>query len=542
LGTVFSGRVMEPIDLPARYNASTTFIDANLRAGRGGKAAVVCGAEELTYARVAALVSQVGNALKGLGVRMEERVMLLLPDSPEFVAAFFGAIRLGAVPVPVNTMLRPSDYEYLLNDSRATALIVSEPLYARIEPVRANLKFLRHLVFVSKEGGTPRGAIDYRACVRDESPDLTPADTSVDDACFWLYSSGTTGFPKGAVHLQHDMACCAERYARGVLGIHEQDRMFSVSKLFFAYGLGNALYFPFYVGATTILHPGPPAPLAVYEIATRQQPTLLFSVPTGYAALLAVPDAEKTYSLRSVRLCVSAGEALPKVIYERWREKWGIEILDGIGSTEVLHIFISNRPGRVRPGASGEVVPGYEAKIVDETDRPVGQGDVGELLVKGDSICALYWNKHQKTKETIAGEWIRTGDKYLKDADGFYWYQGRSDDMLKVGGMWVSPIEVEATLASHPAVLECGVIGTSDTGELVKPKAFVVLNPGFTPSAALAEELKVFVKEKLAPYKYPCWIEFIQALPKTATGKIQRFKLRELDRTRIHNETTDERG
>jgi benzoate-CoA ligase family protein len=521
-------KTMNTIDLPDRYNASTTFVDANLEAGRGDKTAVICGERRLTYAEIAELSNRTGNALQRLGVRMEERVMLLLLDSPEFVASFFGAIRMGAVPIPTNTLLRPPDYEYLLNDSRATTLIVSEPLYASIEPIRSKLKFLQHIVVAGQAQAAPDGAIEFAEWTRGESPELAPADTSVDDACFWLYSSGTTGFPKGAVHLQHDMVYCAENYARSVLDIAESDRTFSVAKLFFAYGLGNGLYFPFYVGATTILHSGPPAPQAVYDVTTKHRPTLFFSVPTSYAALLAVPEAEKNFSLKSVRLCVSAGEALPKSIFERWKQKWGVEILDGIGSTEILHIFISNRAGRVKPGASGESVPGYEAKIVDESDQPVPRGEMGNLLIKGDSTCAYYWNKHEKTKQTITGEWIRTGDKYLVDEDDYFWYQGRSDDMLKVGGIWVSPVEVESSLISHPAVLECGVVGRMDADELVKPVAFVVLKDGFTPSPALEGELKDYVRNNLAPYKYPRWIGFTNQLPKTATGKIQRFKLREI--------------
>lgn len=519
---------MTSINLPDRYNASTTFIDANIEAGRGDKTAVICGERRSTYTEIAAMVNRTGNALKRLGVRMEERVMLLLLDSPEFVAAFFGAIRIGAVPIPTNTLLRPPDYEYLLNDSRATTLIVSEQLYASIEPVRAKLKFLTHVIVVGRVPESAHDAINFDEWIRDESPDLSPADTSVDDACFWLYSSGTTGFPKGTVHLQHDMVYCAENYARRVLDVTENDRTFSVAKLFFAYGLGNGLYFPFYVGATTILHSGRPTPQAVYEVTTKHRPTLFFSVPTSYAALLAVPEAEKNYSLKSVRLCVSAGEALPKAIFERWHQKWGVEILDGIGSTEILHIFISNRAGRVKPGASGELVPGYEARIVGENDQLVPRGEIGNLLIKGDSTCAYYWNKHEKTKQTISGEWIRTGDKYLVDEDSYYWYQGRSDDMLKVGGIWVSPVEVESSLISHPAVLECGVVGRMDADELVKPIAFVVLKEGFFPSSDLEMELKDYVKDNLAPYKYPRWIGFTPQLPKTATGKIQRFKLREM--------------
>lgn len=522
-------------NIPERYNASTTFIDANREAGRGNKAAILYGDQTLTYNDVAAMVNRTGNALKKLGVQMEQRVLLLLLDSPEFVAGFFGAMRMGAIPIPTNTLLKPADYEYLLNDSRATTLIVSEPLYANIEPIRANLKWLKHIIVVGASTGfdfrsaaqrAPAGTINFADWIKNESSELAPADTSRDDACFWLYSSGTTGFPKGAVHLQHDMVYCAENYARGVLNIGENDRPFSVAKLFFAYGLGNALYFPFYVGATTILYPGRPEPKPIYESVTKYKPTLFFCVPTAYAGLLAVEDTA-AYNLSSVRLCISAGEALPKALYDKWLAKWGVETLDGIGSTEILHIFISNRAKEARPGSSGKLVPGYGAKVVDENDHELPQGEVGNLLIRGDSTCAYYWNKHAKTKDSIVGEWIRTGDKYLIDKDGYFWYQGRSDDMLKVGGIWVSPVEVEATLISHPAVLECAVIGLMDKDELIKPKAFVILKQGFAPSAELEDELKAFVKDKIAAYKYPRWIEFVSELPKTGTGKIQRFKLRQ---------------
>jgi benzoate-CoA ligase len=322
------------------------------------------------------------------------------------------------------------------------------------------------------------------------------------------------------------MIHCAENYAKGVLNITEKDRAFSVAKLFFAYGLGNALYFPFYVGASTVLYPGRPEPKAIYDVVTKYKPTLFFCVPTAYASLLALEDTS-TYSFGSVRQCISAGEALPKALYDKWLAKWEVEILDGIGSTEILHIFISNRAKQARPGASGKLVPGYDARVVDEHDHAVPPGEVGNLLIRGDSTCAYYWNKHSKTKETIVGEWIRTGDKYSIDADGYFWYQGRSDDMLKVGGIWVSPVEVEATLMLHPAVLECAVIGLMDKDELVKPKAFVVLKQGFASSPELDAELKTFVKDKIAPYKFPRWIEFVAELPKTATGKIQRFRLRQ---------------
>jgi len=323
------------------------------------------------------------------------------------------------------------------------------------------------------------------------------------------------------------MVYCADLYARGVLDLDANDVTFSAAKLFFAYGLGNNLYFPFRVGASAILYPGRPLPETMFEIIARERPTVFFGVPTLYASMLAIPGAEKTYDLSSLHLCVSAGEALPPELYTRWKARFGTEILDGIGTTEILHIFISNRPGCVKPGSSGTVVPGYEAKIVDEQGSTVQPGEIGNLLVKGESTCAYYWNQHAKTKQTLQGEWLVTGDKYSQDEDGYYWYAGRADDMLKVGGIWVSPIEVENTLIRHPAVLEAAVVGDEDQDRLIKPKAFVVLQEGYAPSPALEDELQAFVKDKIAPYKYPRWITFIPELPKTATGKIQRFKLRQ---------------
>jgi len=421
-------------------------------------------------------------------------------------------------------MLRQEDYQYLLNDSRAVALITTESLYAIVEPIRTNLKWLKYVIVV---GSGAQDTINFDRWIESESKQLSPADTSKDDVCFWLYSSGTTGFPKAAVHLQTDMAYCAENYARKILNIKEHDRTFSLAKLFFAYGLGNALYFPFYAGATTILYPGRPESKMIYGIISKFKPTLFYAVPTAYSNLLAVEDTS-TYDLKSVRLCVSAGEALPKSLYDRWLDRWGVEILDGIGSTEVLHIFISNRAKEVRAGSTGKIVPGYQAKILDENNQELPPEEVGNLFIRGDSTCAYYWNKKEKTKETIVGEWIRTGDKYSVDQEGYFWYHGRSDDMLKVGGIWVSPIEVESVLNQHASIVECAVIGLPDKDTLIKPKAFVVLKENYAASNALEQELKNYVKDKLAPYKYPRWIEFLKELPKTATGKIQRFKLRQL--------------
>ncbi len=523
------------IDIPEQFNAAAWLIDRHLAEGRGARPAILYEGQEISYAQVGENVNRFGNALRRLGVQIEQRVLMLLLDSPEFVYTFLGAMKIGAVPIPTNTNLRPEDYLYLLRDSRAVALVVSEPLLPMVAQLpREQLRYLRHVIVVegapsASQIAPPAGASSFWTLLATSSPELEAEPTSKDDMAFWLYSSGTTGFPKGAVHLHRDLVYCVEYYARGILGITEHDRTYSVAKLFFAYGLGNALYFPFAVGATTILYPGRPEPAAIFEVVRRYQPTLFFSVPTSYAQCLAAADtADPPPDFRSVRHAVSAGEALPPSIYERWRERFGVEILDGIGSTEILHIFISNRPGAVRPGSSGQIVPGYQAQLLDEDGRPVPVREVGNLLIKGQSTCAFYWNKADRTRQTILGEWIRTGDKYWLDEDGYYWYAGRSDDMLKVGGQWVSPVEIENTLVEHPAVLEAAVVGATDADGLVKPRAFVVLRPDQQPSPALADALKDFVKSRIAPFKYPRWIEFVTELPKTATGKTQRFRLRQL--------------
>ena len=515
---------MNMTSLPPVFNAATHFVDRNVAEGRGDRVAIECGDERVTYRQVAERVNRFGSALLALGIRPEQRIALILLDTPAFASCFFGAIKAGIVPIPLNTLWKAKDYHHALNDSGACALVISEALLKQFQAIdRAELPRLEHVIVV---GEPPPGHVRFDTLMAESSPKLDAAPTHPDAMAFWLYSSGSTGGPKGCVHLQHDMYVCAETYAKGVLGMRESDRCFSAAKLFFAYGLGNALYMPFAVGATAILLPDPPTAPRVYEMIERYQPTLFFSVPTNFGMLLAHERPEREFDLSGVRYAVSAGEALPESLYRRFKQRFGVEILDAIGSTECLHMFIANRPGNVRPGSSGQIVPGYDARIVDDEDRPVPVGEMGNLLIKGDSTCAFYWNQPEKTRQTIQGDWIRTGDKYYRDADGFYFYGGRTDDMLKAGGIWVSPIEIENVLIDHEAVQECAVIGRDDGDGLSKPFAYVVLRTQVSGSPELAAALQQFVRERLADYKRPRGVEFVSELPKTATGKLQRFKLR----------------
>ncbi len=516
---------MSELQLPEQLNAATVFVDRHLDEGRGSKRAILCGEQTVTYAELAEAVNRTGNALTSLGVRIEQRVAILLPDSPEWVFAFFGAMKIGAVAVPMNTMLKPKDYEYLLNDSRARVLIVHPTLLENINEIRSQLKYVEHVVVI---GPPTDDCLSLEKLLDEASPELEPFETNKDDMAFWLYSSGTTGFPKGAIHLHHDMTVEAELYAKRTIGLEESDVSFSVAKLFFAYGLGNGLYFPLYTGGTTILLPDRPAPDKVFEVIERYQPSVFYSVPTNYAALLHLAETNDLETLGRVRMCVSAGETLPAHIFEKWHQRFGVEILDGIGSTEILHIFISNRPGHTRAGSTGQIVEGYEARIVDENGAEVPPRETGTLLIKGDSIAAGYWNKHEQTKETFQGQWINTHDKFLLDEDGYFWYAGRTDDMMKVSGQAVWPTDVEGILQRHESVLESGVVGTADQNGLIKPYAFVVLKDSQSGTPELVKELQDFVKTTTSPHKYPRWVEFVETLPKTATGKIQRYKLREL--------------
>jgi benzoate-CoA ligase len=510
------------IEMPRDYNAAHDLIERNLAAGRAGKLAYIDDAGAYTYGDLAERVNRFANAITALGVQREQRVLLCLLDTIDFPTAFLGAIKAGVIPVAANTLLTTGDYEYMLRDSRAKALVVSRQLLPTLAPLVGRMPDLAHAIV---SGGDAEGHLAFGRLIAEGQTAFEPVATTCDDACFWLYSSGSTGAPKGTVHIHSSMVYTAELFAKPIIGIREDDVFFSAAKLFFAYGLGNGLSFPMSVGATTVLMAERPTPAAVFERLRKHQPTIFFGVPTLFAALLASPDLPKRGEL-AMRLCTSAGEALPADIGRRFTEHFGVEILDGIGSTEMLHVFLTNRPGRVKYGTTGTPIPGYELRVVDEQGQPVQRGEVGELQVAGPTAALGYWNNREKTRATFQGPWTRCGDKYSVDADGYYVYAGRSDDMLKVSGIYVSPVEVESALITHPAVLEAAVVGRSDEEQLVKPIAFVVLKPGERPSDELAQALQQHVKSRLAPYKYPRWIEFIDELPKTATGKIQRFKLR----------------
>jgi benzoate-CoA ligase len=512
--------------LPREYNFAADILRRNLDAGRAGKLAYLDDRRSVTYGELAERVNRFGHVLRSLGIRREERIFMCLSDTIDWPTAFLGAVKAGVVPVPVNTLLTEDDYQFMLDDSRARMLIVSEELYSKFRKAIAGSKTVEHIVF----SGEVRAEMHDHPWLEDliscAPPDEVEVPTTRDDMCFWLYTSGSTGKPKGAVHTHADLRLTDELYAKSLLAITENDVCYSVAKLFFAYGLGNALTFPMAAGATTILLPQRPTPENVAAILRKHNVTVFFAVPTFYAAFLAdsnTPTRAETH----MRCCVSAGEALPPEVGRRWHERFGVDILDGIGSTEMLHIFLSNRAGDVKYGTTGKPVPGYDVRLVDDEGSVIkSPGQIGELQVRGPTSALMYWNNREQSRATFLGEWTRSGDKYLQDPDGYLVYCGRRDDMLKVSGQYVSPFEVEAVLQTHPDVLEAAVVAWPDSDALIKPKAFIVLKSQSKGGDNLARALQDHCRQKLAPFKYPRWIEFRPELPKTATGKIQRFKLR----------------
>ncbi len=504
-------------------NAALWFVDRHLTEGRADKVAFREAAGDkrrLTYGQLARESARVADAFQRAGINREERAVMLMLDQLEFPPLFWGCLKAGVVAVPLNTLLATDVYEVILNDARASILFVSEALLPVVLPAARNTPSLRQIVVV---GDAPEDTISFDTFMEGAGA-AEPVSVSDDECAFWLYSSGSTGQPKGVRHVHAALKATADTYGAQVLGIREDDTVYSVAKLFFAYGLGNAMTFPLSVGATTVLFQGRPTPDGVADILAAEQPTIFCGVPTLYAALVQHLQAAGTPDA-PLRTCISAGEALPEEIGKSWNALWGIDILDGVGSTEMLHIFLSNAPGDVAYGTSGTAVPGYELRLVDEDGADVATGEIGELLVRGASAADGYWNKRDKSRSTFEGEWTRTGDKYERRDDGRLVYCGRTDDMFKVSGIWVSPFEVEQSLISHPAVLEAAVVPARDGEGLEKPKAFIVLKD--TSQTVPKDDLQGFVKDKIGKWKYPRWIEFVEDLPKTATGKIQRFKLRE---------------
>lgn len=524
-----------------RYNAAGVLLDRNVTRGYGTKIAFVDPDRSLTYSALQIATNKVANMLTTeFNIRRETRIALLMMDTVDYPCVFWGAVRAGVVPVCLNTLLTANDYLYMLRDSRAEALIVSASLLEVVEALFDQLPFLIHVIVVGDNNANHCAYHKYDALMAKSDVKFATADTDPDETAFWLYSSGSTGAPKGVRHVHTSPAYVADNYGQHVLGIRHQDVCFSAAKLFFAYGFGASMAIPMSVGATTVLLPERPTPTSVLGILKQFNPTLFFGVPTLYAAMLADSGCNPKNSSDRLRLCISAGEGLPEDVGRSWEECMGVPILDGIGSTEMLHVFLSNHPGDIRYGTSGREFPGYRLRLVDDDGQDVGADELGELLVSGGSAGDGYWNQRTKTRSTFAGEWTHTGDKYFRDNEGYYHYCGRTDDMFKVSGRWVSPFEVEQAVVSHPSVIEAAVVAHEDDEGLVKPKAFVVLR-GACDAGDVFEDLKAHVKTEIGVWKYPRWVEAVEDLPKTATGKIQRFKLRGVDVQSAHSKFRGEK-
>lgn len=516
------------VTFPEHFNMADYFLYHNLDEGRENKVCLYFEDQKWTYGEVASMSNKTGNVLRDLGLDVEERILIVLPDCPEFVWTWFGAARIGAVITMVNPMLPVSDYQYYLDYTRARVAVVHHSVKNVFVEAAKTSPYLRAVLVVGQGADTDSSAnakwLTFRDYVNSASNECHRADTRRDDIAIWLFTSGSTGHPKGAVHLQHDLPYNTEVFAKTTMGVNADDLTVSVPKLFFGYATGTNLLFPFAVGGATALFAERSTPEKIFEVIKRYQPTILTTVPTMINSMLNVSACAE--DLQSLRFCYSAGEALPIELYERWRKAFAVEICDGIGSAEMFHIYITNRPGNIKPGSLGRIVQGYEAKIVDGNGREVEIGEMGTLRIKGDSAALCYWQAHEKSKETFAGDWCTTGDQFHVDDQGYYWYHGRTDDMLKVSGIYVAPAEIENCLLQHESVLECAVVGHEVDG-LTKPKAFVVLRAGYEASEALSEEIKQFVKTSMAAYKYPRWIEFIETIPKNDRGKTDRKKLKQ---------------
>ena len=511
-------------DVPRAFNLASYFVDRNVEEGRGTRTALIGPGGATTYAELATLTNRSGNVLVELGVRAEERVLLVLADSVEFVALWYGTQKIGAVTAEAYTFLQPKEYAYYLNYTRASVVVADATTLERVREAVASSRWLRRVLVVGADEELQAGEASYDALAADAPDELEPAPTTRDDIAIWKFTTGSTGLPKAAVHPAHSALLSFDWYARGVLDLQEDDIVLPVPKLFFGYARDLTALYPFGVGAAGIVFPERTTPERIFELVAQHRPSILVQVPTMMAAMTAHPEAA-SQDLSCLRLCTSAGEALPRELYERWRAAFGIEVLDGIGSSEAYHIYISNRPGRVRPGSVGEVVPGYSARVLDEDGQEVPEGEVGTLWIEGDTAALLYWNEHEKTKQTFQGDLVNTGDLFVRDSEGFYWYRGRSDELIKVGGIWVAPAEIEHCLITHADVVECAVVGYEEEG-LTLSRAHVVLRAGVAGSEELARVLQDHVRTQLSPHKYPRDVRFVAELPKTPSGKIDRLALR----------------